>query len=57
MYICIYVYILNIYIYIYNSWTINSLSLLLRHKTQAIIGTKLYTYAIYSPAMKHPDKI
>ena len=53
MYICIYVYILNIY----NSWTINSLSLLLRHKTQAIIGTKLYTYTIYSPAMKHPDKI
>ena len=52
MYICIY----TEYIYIYNGWTINSLSLLLRHRTQAI-GTELYTYAIYSPAMKHPGKI
>ena len=52
----IFIYTEYIYIYIYNGWTINSLSLLLRHRTQAV-GTELYTYAIYSPAMKHPGKI
>ena len=50
MYVDIYMYIYILY-YIYIYYKVADV-----RYGQAIIGTKIYAYTIYSPPMKHPVK-